>query len=109
MTPYERILISRAKYGKYKKTALEDIAMKLWINGEISEAVKDEALEIIAARTDCEPPKTDADRIAELEAKVAEQQEIINELIGVNTDESTEYPENQTNPALDDAHGSNPA
>lgn len=110
MNPLEQILINRARNGTYVKDDLAETAKKLWIAGDISEAVKDQALEIIAVRTDCEPPKTDVDRIAELEAKVAEQQEIIDKLIGVNeNDQAAENPESSADPAIDGTDGPIPA
>lgn len=68
MNTLEKVLINRAQNGTYHKDELIEIAKKLWIDGDISESVKDQALEIIAEREDCEPPVTPETRLEDVEA-----------------------------------------
>ena len=68
MNTLEKVLINRAQNGTYHKEELIEIAKKLWIEGDISETVKDQALEIIAEREDCEPPVTPETRLEDVEA-----------------------------------------
>lgn len=68
MNTLEKVLINRAQNGTYHKEELIEIAKKLWIDGDISESVKDQALEIIAEREDCEPPVTTETRLEDVEA-----------------------------------------
>lgn len=58
MNSTEQVLVNRAATGKYLKSDLINITNKLWINGEITEAVKDQVMAIIEGRTDCEPDPT---------------------------------------------------
>ena len=68
MNTLEKVLINRAQNGTYHKEELIEIAKKLWIEGDISESVKDQALEIIAEREDCEPPVTTETRLEDVES-----------------------------------------
>lgn len=68
MNTLEKVLINRAQNGTYHKEELIEIAKKLWIEGDISESVKDQALEIIAEREDCEPPVTPETRLEDVES-----------------------------------------
>ena len=58
MNTLEKVLVNRAQNGTYHKEELIEIAKKLWITGDISETVKNQVLEIIEGREDCEPPVT---------------------------------------------------
>lgn len=67
MNPLEQTLINRARYGTYYKDSLAEMTKKLWIEGDISESIKDQVLEIIERREDCEPPVTPESRLEEME------------------------------------------
>lgn len=67
MNPLEQTLINRARYGTYYKDSLAEMTKKLWIEGDIPESIKDQVLEIIERREDCEPPVTPESRLEEME------------------------------------------
>ena len=67
MNTLEKVLVNRAQNGTYHKKELIEITKKLWITGDISETVKDQVLEIIEGREDCEPPVTTETRLEEVE------------------------------------------
>ena len=46
MNTLEKVLVNRAQNGTYHKEELIGIAKKLWIDGDISETVKDKVLEM---------------------------------------------------------------
>ena len=64
----EKVLVNRAQNGTYHKEELIEITKKLWITGDISETVKDQVLEIIKGREDCEPPVTTETRLEDVES-----------------------------------------
>ena len=67
MNTLEKVLVNRAQNGTYHKEELIEITKKLWITGDISETVKDQVLEIIKGREDCEPPVTTETRLEDVE------------------------------------------
>ena len=68
MNTLEKVLVNRAQNGTYHKEELIEITKKLWITGDISETVKDQVLEIIKGREDCEPPVTTETRLEDVES-----------------------------------------
>ena len=68
MNTLEKVLVNRAQNGTYHKEELIETAKKLWITGDISETVKDQVLEIIKGREDCEPPVTTETRLEDVES-----------------------------------------
>ena len=71
MNTLEKVLVNRAQNGTYHKEELIEITKKLWITGDISETVKDQVLEIIEGREDCEPPVTPETRLEDVETTLS--------------------------------------
>ena len=71
MNTLEKVLVNRAQNGTYHKEELIEIAKKLWITGDISETVKNQVLEIIEGREDCEPPVTPETRLEDVETTLS--------------------------------------